>query len=340
MRRLALLACLPTLACAAPASPAGTGLPDTGQTTRFTRTFGEDADYLGRAPAYRDNRDGTVTDLVTGLIWQKVDGGEMTWEKAKEYAKNLRLAGQTDWRLPNSMELLSLMNHGMHGPAMDTEVFPRSGARYWWTDAVKQGDSGKVWLVNTGGGIGAHAKTETVSAGGDRPVHVRCVRGTCSLGAGPDLKDNGDGTVTDRRTGLVWQKVGEAEKVTWEDALRRCSTLDLAGRKDWRLPNIKELRSLSDDGRTDPSLDRAFFPGASPTAYWSATTQVNRPERAWYVDFANGLVTYADKTDRLLLRAVRGGAEPTGPREKPEPPPAPAAGPGKPKPKGGKKKGE
>ena len=90
MRRLALLACLPTLAYAAPASPAAPGLPDTGQTTRFTRTFGEDADYLGRAPAYRDNRDGTVTDLVTGLIWQKVDGGEMTWERSEEHTSELQ----------------------------------------------------------------------------------------------------------------------------------------------------------------------------------------------------------------------------------------------------------
>jgi len=315
-------------------------LPDTGQTMRFTQTFGEDADFTGRTPAYRDNRDGTVTDLVTGLTWQKVDGGEMTWEKAKIYAGTLRLAGQGDWRLPNSMELLSLMNHGLHGPAMDTEIFPRSGARYWWTDRTRQGDPGKVWLVNTGGGLGAHAKTESVSAGGDRPVHVRCVRGSSSLGAGPDLKDNGDGTITDRRTGLVWQRLGATGKLTWEEALRCCVELALADRRDWRLPNIKELRSLSDDGRADPSLDRVFFPGAQAAPYWSATTQVNRPERAWYVDFSSGLVTYADKTEGLLALAVRGGVAQTGPREKPAPAPLPASGSGKVKPKGGKKKGE
>lgn len=159
-------------AATADRTPTG-GLPDTGQAVRYTKTFGEDADFTGAPPAYQDNKDGTVTDLVTGLVWQKADGSEMTWDKAKDYAKSLRLAGKQDWRLPNSNELLSLMNHGMHGPAMDTAVFPHSDARYWWTATPKVDDSSKVWLVNTGGGIGAHAKTETLSAGGDRPVHVR-----------------------------------------------------------------------------------------------------------------------------------------------------------------------
>lgn len=336
-----------TLAWAAE-PPKPSGLPDTGLTTRYTKTFGEDADFTGRAPAYKDNQDGTITDLVTGLIWQKTDGGEMTWERAQAYAQSLRLAEKSDWRLPNSIELLSLMNHGMHGPAMDTTFFTKTDARYWWTNSPRADDASKVWLVNTGGGIGAHAKTETVSAGGERPVHVRCVRGTSSFGAGPSLKDNGDGTVTDQRTGLCWQKVGGSAKLSWEDALRYCTELNLGGQKDWRLPNIKELRSLSDDRRTQPSLDRAFFPSAAAAFYWSSTTQSNRPERAWYVDFSSGLVTYADKTSAQLVLAVRGGVEQTGPRDKPTPDPKTLVGTGKErppgegkgKPKGAKKKGE
>lgn len=333
-----------TLAAGAERGPTG-GLPDTGQTTRYTKSFGEDSDFTGSSPAYQDNKDGTVTDLVTGLVWQRVDGGEMTWEKAKEYAKSLRLAGKQDWRLPNSNELLSLMNHGLHGPAMDTTVFPHLEARYWWTGTAKVDDPSKVWLVNTGGGIGAHAKTETISSGGDRPVHIRCVRGTSRLGSGPTLKDNGDGTVTDQRTGLVWQKVGPARRGTWEEALRACSELDLAGRKDWRLPNIKELRSLSDDALAAPSADRKFLPGMNAAAYWSSTTQCNRPERAWFTDFTSGLVTYADKTTPQWFLAVRGGEPTAGSREKTEPdpktlaPPEKAKGGGKGKPRGDKKGG-
>lgn len=303
------------LLAAAPEAP----LADTGQTHRYTKSFGEDGDYTGRAPAFADNGDGTVTDKVTSLVWEKVDGGEMTWEKARERAAALRLAGKSDWRLPTSMELLGLMNHDRHGPAMDTTVFPHTEARYWWTSSPMAGDATRIWLVNTGGGIGAHPKTETTSAGGDRPVHVRCVRGACATGNGPRLRDNGDGTVSDLRTGLVWQKVGVTQPMTWEQALSACESLRLGGQDDWRLPNIKELRSLSDDTQAHPSIDTAFFPEIKAAAYWSSTTQSNRPERAWYTDLVSGLVTYADKSGTMLVLAVRGGDVTAGQREKADP---------------------
>jgi hypothetical protein len=72
-------------------------LPDTGQTVRYAQTFGEDADFAGSGPEFVDNGDGSVIDKVTWLIWQKSDGGEMTWEKAKEYATHLKLANHDDW---------------------------------------------------------------------------------------------------------------------------------------------------------------------------------------------------------------------------------------------------
>lgn len=326
-----LLALLILAAAPAPEAP----LADTGQTRAYAKAYGEDADHAGKAPAFADNGDGTVTDKVTGLVWEKVDGGEMTWEKARERAAGLLLAGKDDWRLPSSMELLGLMNHDRHGPAMDTSAFPRTEAKYWWTASTMVGEPSRVWLVNAGGGIGAHPKSETTSAGGDRPVHARCVRGPCATGNGPRLRDNADGTVTDLRTGLVWQKVGAAKPMTWEQALAACESLSLAGKDDWRLPNIKELRSLSDDGKARPSLDRALFPGATSAPYWSSTTQSNRPERAWYVDFTSGLVTYADKTAPQLVMAVRGGSDTPGPRDKPEPAPAPPQG----RPRDGKRRG-
>ena len=325
---LGLVVALTAGAAETPVRP--TKLADTGITLRYTKTFGEDADYAGSAPAFKDNGDGTVTDLLTGLVWQKADGGEMTWEKAKDYAKGLRLAGRADWRLPTSMELFALTNQGMHGPAMDTSVFTRSEARYWWTDSARADDPSRVWLVNSGGGIGAHAKTETISAGGDRPVHVRCVSGVSTSGKGPALKDNGDGTVTDQRTGLTWQKIGPAQAMTWEDALRYCETLKPSSRGAWRLPNIKELRSLSDDAKIRPSLDRKFFPEAKVANYWSSTTQSNRPSRAWLVEFETGLVTYAEKKEASQVLAVCGGVAVPGPKEKPEPDPKVLADSGKP----------
>jgi hypothetical protein len=294
-------------------------LPDTGQTTHYTQTFGEDSDFSGVGPSYVDNGDDTVTDRVTGLMWQKTDGGEMTWEKAQEYAHNLRLGGHQDWRLPNSMELFSIANHDHNRPAVDTKYFTRTEADYWWTGLSRVGDDSRVWVVNNGGGTGAHPKRETLSAGGDHPFHVRCVRGDSPFGDGPRLSDNGDGTVTDQRTGLIWQKIGPEKAMTWEEALKYCNGLKLAGYNDWRLPNIKELRSISDDRKVQPSLDKVFFPAAQAAYYWSSTSQCNIPEHAWFVDFASGLASYADKPEQHMVLAVCGGVAVPGDRLKPVP---------------------
>ena len=202
---------------------------------------------------------------------------------------------------------------------IDAEFFSRTEARYWWTIVVRADDPSKIWVVNSGGGIGAHAKSETISAGGSRPMHVLCVRGQARISTGPQLHDNKDGTVTDRTTGLIWQRLGSEQGMTWEDALKACADLNLSGRNDWRLPNIKELRSINDDRKVRPSLDGSFFPNAKADIYWSSTTQWNRPERAWYVDFVTGLVSYSDKTERHFLLAVRDGMSIAGPREKPKP---------------------
>ena len=67
-------------------------LPDTGQTSSYTSTFGEDNDYSINVPFYTNNSNGTITDNVTGLMWQQVDGGEMTIENATTYCDNLVFA--------------------------------------------------------------------------------------------------------------------------------------------------------------------------------------------------------------------------------------------------------
>ncbi|HPR83169.1 MAG TPA: DUF1566 domain-containing protein [Pontiellaceae bacterium] len=296
-------------------------LPDTGQTNRYTQTFGEDSDFRGRGPSYADNGDGTVTDRITGLVWQKTDGGEMTWEQAREYAHKLQLGGHADWRLPASMELFSVVDHSANGPAMNTAVFTRTEAKYWWTDSVRCDDTDRVWVVNSGGGIGPHLKQLATSPDKKGAFHVRCVRGDSPLCAGPSLNDNGDGTVTDQTTGLIWQKIGPDSDLTWEEALTYCSWLRLAGQSDWRLPNIKELRSLSDDRNVKPSVDKTFFPAVQAAYYWSSTSQCNRPESAWFADFTTGLVSHTEKQQKHLVLAVRGGAAVPGPAVKPAPDP-------------------
>jgi hypothetical protein len=292
-------------------SGSGTGtlgrLPDTGQVQDYTATPGEDADYLINPPAYRDNGDGTVTDLVTGLIWQQQDGGELTYASAASYCQGLALAVQRDWRLPSSQELFTIVDHDRL-PALDPSIFTYTNAEYWWTANELAGDSTRAWVVNAGGGTGAHPKTETISAGGSKRFHVRCVRGAPP--ADPDrLADNGDGTVSAPSTGLIWQQAEYGPAVKWEDALRYCESLSLGNSANWRLPNVKELRSLSDDTLVRPSLDTGLFPAARAGRYWSSTTQSGRDRSAWFVDFTSGLASYNDKDGLLYLRCVSGNPD-------------------------------
>ena len=72
--------------------------------------------------------------------------------------------------------------------------------------------------------------------------------------------DNGDGTVTDMTTGVMWQQATEGS-MNWEAAISHCEALSLAGYDDWRLPNRRELRSIVDYSRYNPTIDTAVFPG-------------------------------------------------------------------------------
>ena len=135
--------------------------------------------------------------------------------------------------------------------------------------------------------------------------------------------DNGDGTVTDNRTGLTWEKKTDANVAThyiWSDALDYVAALnamDFAGHNDWRLPNIKELLSIVDYGRSNPAIDPIFGPtagGSNRAAYWSSTSWATfYPDvNAWGVEFLEIYGTPSatipfGKTSSLRVRAVRGG---------------------------------
>ncbi|MDP6039975.1 MAG: DUF1566 domain-containing protein, partial [Candidatus Latescibacteria bacterium] len=265
------------------------GLPDTGQDGDYTGTFGEDSDYSIQALSYADNADGTVTDLVTNMMWQQGEGGEMTWKSATAYCADLSLAGKDDWRLPTSHELFGILNHGGVRPSINTVYFTATDAEYWWTSDTRADNATRIWAANTGGGIGPHPVDETRSAGGNKIFSVRCVRGDAVDEEGR-FKKNADGTVTDRVTGLMWQQ-GETQAMTWEEALVYAEGLALGDHTDWRLPNIKELRSINNEKLAWPSVDLTVFPQAQSLDYWSSTTLANRSERAWFVDFRYGLVT-------------------------------------------------
>ncbi len=282
-------------------------LPDTGQTSDYTTTFGEDADYTTNPPSFTNNGNGTVTDNVTGLMWQQTDGGEMTVESAATYVAALRVGGYSNWRLPTAHEGFSILNHQNNNPAINTTYFTTTTAEYWWTSDKQVGDATKIWCTNAGGGIGNHPKAETVSAGGAKKFHARAVRNiTPSTTVANQFTDNGDGTVKDNLTGLTWQKAPNTSTLSWEQALVYAEGLTLGGASDWRLPNIKELQSINDERLTAPSVNATIFSTIGTKNYWSSTTLPNQTPRAWYLSTQFGITTYDLKTSALNVIAVRG----------------------------------
>jgi hypothetical protein len=135
-------------------------LPDTGQTLNYTTTFGEDADYAIHPPSLTDNADGSMQDNVTGLVWQKADGGEMTWSNAVLYAQTNRVGGQSDWRLPTSHEAFSILNHGTVNPALNTNVFTLSAAKYGGPRTCKLGTRPGPGRSTPAGALGRIARTK------------------------------------------------------------------------------------------------------------------------------------------------------------------------------------
>lgn len=281
-------------------------LPDTGQSKSYTDTLGEDSDYTINAPELIDNLDGTITDKITGLMWQKVDGGEMTHSSALQYADSLTLGSFTDWRLPIAFEIYSIQNLQVNNPALNTTYFTKSNAEYWWTSDLQVNDNSRVWVSNAGGGIGNHLKSETISAGGTKRYHARAVRNikeNISLQKRFEVID--DDVVVDSLTGLMWQRKISNNPMTWENALAFSEQLSLGNYNDWRLPNIKELHSIHMVKEFMPCLDRIAFPLADIRKLWSSTTQNNQATRAWYFDTNFGITTQEAKSTALYVLCVR-----------------------------------
>jgi hypothetical protein len=123
--------------------------------------------------------------------------------------------------------------------------------------------------------------------------------------------DNGDGTVTDNMSGLVWIQnptLVFPKKLSWEEAVKACQELQFGGHADWRLPGILELHSLLDYTQSNPSLPKSnSFVGVQFDSYWSGTTHVDGATYAWHVYFNYGSVEWYDKAVPYYAWPVRGG---------------------------------
>src|SRR6266480_2000091 len=367
-------------------------LPGTGQTTCWNSSgaviscagTGEDGELRKGAPlTYVDNGDGTVTDVNTGLMWEKLshdgtvhdDHNTYTWTNVFAHVATLNrtnFAGHADWRLPNVRELLSIVTYQnlipTVTPAFDNRCssgcdVTRCSCTFsgdTWTSTSETASPSRQWFVDfqdaqvgagLEGGTGPARAVQDTSTGCPLPAtgQTTCWNSSGNViscaGTGQDgelrrgaplaYADNGNGTVTDLNTGLVWEKVSDDGTVhdkdntyTWANAFTgHVATLNatsFAGHTDWRLPNVRELQSIVNYQSSSPMVSSAFktncAPGCPATGcsctasgnYWSSTSSVSSPSRAWFVSFRYGNVdafsSSGSKSVAAFVRAVRGGS--------------------------------
>jgi hypothetical protein len=281
--------------------------------------YGQDGQVPGLQPAYQVNGDGTVTDLVTGLMWSSSldlngDGeinieDKLNYVEASAHSEDFNLAGYDDWRLPTIKELYSLIlftgvdpsgqQESMADlpPFIDASVFTFA---YGDTEAGErsidaQFATSTLYTSTTMGG--AQTMFGVNFADGrikgypvDKAFYVLYVRGAGSYGVN-DFVDNGDGTISDLATGLMWSQDDSSAGMNWEAALawvQEMNEANFLGYDDWRLPNAKELQSIVDYTRSpDASNSAAIDPIFNITAitneagqldfptFWTSTTHTN-----------------------------------------------------------------
>ena len=253
---------------------------------------GQDGGYSINPLSYIDNGNGTVTDYNTGLVWQRCSVGQnddmacsgtaitYTWTSAQIACEALTLGDKSDWRVPSKKELISIVDYSVPfpGPTIQDAYFPNTisgNSSIYWTSTPLASDTTKALYTTFDYGNAYNASKTT-------NYYVRCVRGDATA----QSFTPGVGTVTDNRTGLVWQKCGSgldattcsgsATRYTWNDALNYCNNLSLANQTDWRLPNAKELESLTDDTKYNPSIDTQNFPSTNFTKLLVVVHHVRR----------------------------------------------------------------
>ena len=283
---------------------------------------GYDADYEGHQPDYTVSADGTmVTDDVTGLIWTRTpdtngDGvvnanDKMTLEEAEAYCSTLSYGGFA-WRLPSIKELYSLIlfsgedpsgytgsdtsalipfiNDTVFEPGFgDTSAGERIIDGQYATTTTYVSPQGTLYGADTMFGVNfidgrIKGYPYNFPAHDPKTFYVLAVAGANTAYGENDFLDNGDSTVSDRATGLMWTQ-DDYQSMDYDDAVAFCQACTIGGYTDWRFPNAKELQSIVDYSRApDATNSAAIDPVFNATAiineegeadwgyYWASTT--------------------------------------------------------------------
>lgn len=318
------------------------------------------------AARFADNGDGTVSDHLTGLVWLKNAGcfDPAVFAAALADANQLApgLCGLSDgskagdWRLPNANELESLLDASASGPALPaSSPFTNvSNGIYWTSTSYFGGQAGSAaaWAIrmsdgrymnDTGNNIkatsanavwavkGVGGGTIKLQATGQYVTYAKGDDGSIQAGVQPTFErwvDQGNGTIVDTVTGLVWLKKADCIHADWASALAavnalvsgQCGLTDGSAAGSWRMPNRRELLSLSDRQENNNS---AFFDATytNPDGtefrapiftnyvenqyYWTSTTNAANTNEAWTVFSCDYGAYDIPKTDAGYTLAVR-----------------------------------
>ncbi len=270
----------------------------------ISQISGDDGHYrMGAPQSFSDHGNGTITDNNTGLMWLKdpastVVSATYTWDEANQACASLEFSGYSDWRLPSIEELSTLTDAGRPDPAINPIFSSRTEAAYWSATPFKNNPEGHAWMKYSYGPVNWTFKSVS--------NFIRPVRGGNSS-KNQRFTVNGNGTVSDNNTGLMWIQdpsvPGVAGAMNWSEALSTCESLTFAGFADWRLPNLNEVSSLIDYSRSAPAIDPVFLNTSSWA--WTSTPVAGVPGQSWYVSFDVGIVFYAKRGLTGYIRPVR-----------------------------------
>jgi hypothetical protein len=294
--------------------------------------------------------DDAVLDNLTGLMWTRnanLPEFPLMWEEALTYVTHMndeQTFGHSDWRLPNRTELFSLVSHSRINPTLpESHPFTKVFSGYYWTSTTCIRLSSQAWYIHLGGGRvfkgmkhgsyvvwavrgPARGLVELPRSGqqlcfNESGEAVPCQNtgqdGALQAGATwPEQRfiHNRD-TVIDNVTGLVWTRNANCAKemVTWQSALQAVKTMNdekAYGYQDWRLPNIRELESLTDMGQHTPALPVPHPFQEVQAWYWSSTTSTYDARYAWVLYAVDGAVGVGYKpNESFFVWPVRGGQE-------------------------------
>ncbi|AVQ10475.1 PF07603 family protein [Leptospira santarosai] len=312
-----------------PAACPGTGTDGEFNNTPNARTFSAPTQHCKFSSDY------TTFDSLHGLTWKTCAQGQtgsncsgaaataINWTNANAGLAGSctalnglnggqGYAGKTDWRIPTVKELASLI-HYSNTPRLDNISFPNtfSGTKYM-TDTPDVTTPGSNWAINFSGTLLAALGISNEPQG--NAINLRCVSGNQIPAF--SFVDLGDGTVRDQNTGLLWSQCSEGQAglgcpgasliLDWFAALNACNNLNLAGRTNWRLPNVNELLSIVNFNNSNPAINALFFPNTPNLTYWTSTTDEVNIGFAISISAGSGSILSGlnDKFQTLNVRCV------------------------------------